>query len=34
MIEKTSESSINPCLMLCQFAPPSVVFHGKCQVPA
>jgi hypothetical protein len=34
MIENTSESSIRPCLMLCQLAPPSVVFHGRCQVPA
>ena len=34
MIENTSESSIIPCLMLCQVLPPSVVFQGRCHVPA
>ena len=34
MIENTSESSIMPLLMRFQVAPPSMVFHGRCQVPA
>ena len=33
-MEKMSESSIRPLEMECQVAPPSVVFHGKCGVPA
>src|SRR5580704_5782011 len=32
--ENTSESSIMPLLMCSQFAPPSGVFHARCQVPA
>src|SRR5580692_1259714 len=34
MMENTSESSIMPLLMCCQVAPPSAVFHARCQVPA
>src|SRR5512132_1607170 len=34
MIEKTSESSIMPLLMCCQWAPPSAVFQARCHVPA
>ena len=34
MMLNMSESKAIPLLMLCQLAPPSVVFHGRCQVPA
>src|SRR5271156_467443 len=34
MMENTSESSIMPLLMCSQLAPPSAVFHARCQVPA
>src|SRR5690348_12049227 len=34
MIEKMSESSVTPLWIGCQFAPPSLVFHARCHVPA
>src|SRR5271170_3812174 len=34
MMENTSESSIMPLLICSQLAPPSAVFHARCQVPA
>jgi hypothetical protein len=34
VIVKTSESSIMPALITRQVLPESVVFQGRCQVPA